>query len=48
MVNCLICPEMRQYDRTRPVCKLVSCGQQVLESKLFGIGHGASLEAILL
>jgi hypothetical protein len=47
MVNSLICPEMRQYDRTRLVGKLVRCGQQGLEFKLFGTGHGASLEAIL-
>ena len=48
MVNSLICPEMRQYDRTGPVGKLVSGGEQRPEFKLFGIGHGESLEAILL
>jgi hypothetical protein len=39
---------MRQYDRAGPVSKLVSRGQQGLEVKRFGIGHGDSLEAILL
>ena len=47
MVNFLICPEMRQYDRTGPVSKLVSGGEEGLEFKRIGIGHGDRLEAVL-
>ncbi len=47
MVNFLLCPEMRQYDRTRLVGECLGRGEEGLEFKLFGIRHGQSLEAVL-
>jgi hypothetical protein len=37
---------MRQYDRTCNIGEGVGFGQQGLEVKLIGIGHGQSLETV--
>ena len=47
MVNGAICPEMRQNDRSGLVSQSVCSGEKSLEFKLFGIGHGNSLKAVL-
>ncbi len=47
MVNGTACPEMRQYDRAGLVGQGLGRGQKGLKFKLFGIGHGERLEAVL-
>ena len=47
MVNGATCAEMRQNDRSGLVSQSVCSGEKGLEFRLFGIGHGNSLEAVL-
>ena len=47
MVNGATCAEMRQNDRSGLVSQSVCSGEKGLEFRLFGIGHGNSLKAVL-
>jgi hypothetical protein len=48
MVNFLLCPEMRQYDRSGLIGEGLGRGEKSLEFKLFGIGHGKALRPFCL